>query len=66
MNAVVAPRGVFVLEIFYLVEVLFRFLIRRFDLPTPGREREGMETGGPGADLPPLIDQDMDTTPAKT
>jgi PTS system N-acetylglucosamine-specific IIC component len=44
---------------------LFRFLIRRFDLPTPGREREGMETGGPGADLPPLIDQDMDTTPAK-
>jgi len=42
---------------------LFRFLIRRFNLPTPGREREDMATSGPGADLPPLIDQDMDTTP---
>jgi PTS system N-acetylglucosamine-specific IIC component len=42
---------------------LFRFLIRRFDLPTPGRERGDTETG-PVNDLPPLIDQDMDTVPA--
>jgi PTS system N-acetylglucosamine-specific IIC component len=43
----------------------FRFLIRRFNLPTPGREREDTVAGGPASDLPPLIDQDMDTAPAK-
>jgi len=42
-----------------------RLLIRRFDLPTPGRGRADAEAGGPGADLPPLIDQDMDTPAAK-
>jgi hypothetical protein len=43
----------------------FRFLIRRFDLPTPGRER-GRLAGAAASDLPPLIDQDMDTAPART
>jgi PTS system N-acetylglucosamine-specific IIC component len=42
----------------------FRFLIRRFDLPTPGRER-GRLAGAAASDLPPLIDQDMDTAPAR-
>ncbi len=45
---------------------LFRFLIRRFDLPTPGRERGDTPAGGPSADLPPLIDQDMDTASPAT
>jgi len=45
-----------------------RFVIRRFNLPTPGRADPDAEAGGPGADLPPLIDQDMSTAtePTKT
>jgi len=54
--------GLVYAPLYYFV---FRFLIRRYDLPTPGRERADMGAGGPAADLPPLIDQDMDTAPAK-
>lgn len=45
-----------------------RFVIRRFNLPTPGRADPDAEARGPGADLPPLIDQDMGaaTAPAKS
>ena len=52
--------GLVYAPLYYFV---FRFLIRRYDLPTPGRERADTAAGGPAADLPPLIDQDMDTTP---
>ena len=54
--------GLVYAPLYYFV---FRFLIRRYDLPTPGRERADTVAGGPAADLPPLIDQDMDTAPAK-
>ena len=45
----ILPIGLGTFALYYLV---FRFLIRRFDLPTPGRENNGSEesAGGPAPD----------------
>jgi N-acetylglucosamine PTS system EIICBA or EIICB component len=67
-NIATKPLLLLVMGLVYapLYYFVFRFLIRRYNLPTPGRESPDSVTSGPSADLPPLIDQDMDTAPAKT
>jgi len=47
--------GVVYAAVYYL---LFRFLIRRFDLPTPGRERQDQENSGSPADTGPAASPD--------
>ncbi|MFL6129230.1 MAG: PTS transporter subunit EIIC [Mycobacteriales bacterium] len=47
--------GVVYAVVYYL---LFRFLIRRFDLPTPGRERQDQENSGSPTDTGPAASPD--------
>jgi N-acetylglucosamine PTS system EIICBA or EIICB component len=46
----ILPIGVVYAVVYY---ALFRFIIRRFDLPTPGRERQDQENSGSPADTEP-------------
>ena len=53
----VLPIGLVYAVVYY---GLFRFLIRRFDLPTPGRERQDQENSGSPAATTPAANPDSD------